>query len=73
MVVSVIQISQKMKNKSFLSIEKYIIECEKTLYHNYKKVFYNILYHNYKKILLIYREKYKKFFVFRLYKFLLET
>ena len=30
---------QKMKNKNLLSIEKNIIECEKTLYYNYKKVF----------------------------------
>ena len=33
------KISQKMKNKSLLSIEKNIIEWEKTLYYNYKKVF----------------------------------
>ena len=31
-------ISQKMKNKSLLSIEKIIIELEKMLYYNYKKV-----------------------------------
>ena len=28
-----------MKNKSLLSIEKYIIELEKTFYYNYKRVF----------------------------------
>ena len=39
MVVNVTKISQKMKNKSLLSIEKTIIECEKMLYYNYKKVF----------------------------------
>ena len=39
MVLSVIKLSQKMKNKSLLSIEKNIIEREKMLYYNYKKVF----------------------------------
>ena len=39
MVVNVTKISQKMKNKSLLSIEKKIIEQEKTLYCNYKKVY----------------------------------
>ena len=39
MVVNVTKISQKMKNKSLLSIEKSIIEREKTLYCNYKKVY----------------------------------
>ena len=39
MVVNVKKISQKMKNKSLLSIQKNIIEWEKMLYHNYKKVF----------------------------------
>ena len=34
MVVNVTKISQKMKNKSFLSIEENIIEPEKTLYYN---------------------------------------
>ena len=32
-------ISEKMKNKSLLSIEKSIIELEKMLYYDYKKVF----------------------------------
>ena len=36
-VMDVTKISQKMKNKSLLSIEKNIIEREKTLYYNYKK------------------------------------
>ena len=42
MVVNITKIFQKMKNKSLLSllsIEKNIIEREKTLYYNYKKVF----------------------------------
>ena len=39
MVVNVTKISQKMKNKSLLSIEKNIIEREKMLYYNYEKVF----------------------------------
>ena len=39
MVVNVTKISQKMKNKSLLSIEKNIVEWEKALYFNYKKVF----------------------------------
>ena len=39
MVLSVTKLSQKMKNKSLLSIEKNIIEQEKMLYYNYKKVF----------------------------------
>ena len=38
MVVNVTKISQKMKNKSLLSIEKYIIEREKTLCYNHKKL-----------------------------------
>ena len=49
-VVNVTKISQKMKNKSLLTIEKNIIEREKTLYHNYKA-------------LLLYMEKYI-FFLF---------
>ena len=39
MVVNVTKISQKIKNKSFLSIENNIKEREKTLYYNYKRVF----------------------------------
>ena len=39
MVLSVTKLSQKMKNKSLLSKEKNIIEQEKMLYYNYKKVF----------------------------------
>ena len=35
--------SQKMKIKSFLNKEKNIIEREKTLYHNYKKMRKRIL------------------------------
>ena len=38
-VVNVTKISPKMKNKSFLSIAKNVIEPEKTLYYNYKKYF----------------------------------
>ena len=38
-VVNVTKISQKMKNKSLLSIESNIIKRERTLYYNYKKVF----------------------------------
>ena len=38
-VVNVTKISQKMKNKSLLSIESDIIKRERTLYYNYKKVF----------------------------------
>ena len=39
MVVNVTKISQKMKNKSLLRIEKNIIESEKMSDYNYKKVF----------------------------------
>ena len=39
MVANVTKIFQKMKNKSLLSIEKIIIEREKTLCYNYKEVF----------------------------------
>ena len=39
MALSVTKISQKMKNKSFVSIEKNVKEREKTLYYNYKKLF----------------------------------
>ena len=38
MVVNVTKISQKTKNKTLLSIEKNIIEREKKLYYDYKKV-----------------------------------
>ena len=38
-VVNVTKISQKMKKTNWLSIEKNIIEREKTRYYNYKKVF----------------------------------
>ena len=38
-VVNVEKISQKMKNKSFLSIEKNIVEREKMIYYNYKEDF----------------------------------
>ena len=38
-VVNVTKISQKMKNKSLLRLEKNIMEREKTLYYNHKKVF----------------------------------
>ena len=38
MVVNVTKISEKVKNKSLLSIEKNIIEWEKTLYYNYNKL-----------------------------------
>ena len=41
MVMKDTKISQKMKNKTWLSIEKNIIESEKMLYYNYKKLFYN--------------------------------
>ena len=34
MVVNVTKSSQKMKNKSFLSIEENIVKPEKTLYYN---------------------------------------
>ena len=39
MIVNDTKICQKMKNKSWLSIEKNIIKGEKTLYCNYKKLF----------------------------------
>ena len=39
MVVSTTKMSQKMKNKCLLSIEKNIIEWEKMFYYNYKKYF----------------------------------
>ena len=39
MMVNIIKISQKMKNKSWLSIEKNIIKWQKMLYYSYKKVF----------------------------------
>ena len=40
MVMNVTKISQKMKSKSLLNIEKDIIEREKTLYYNYKKLLF---------------------------------
>ena len=39
MAVNLTKISQKMKNISWLSIEKNTKEQEKTLYYNYKKAF----------------------------------
>ena len=39
MVVNIKKISQKMRKINWLSIEKNIIEREKMLYYNYKKVF----------------------------------
>ena len=39
MAVNLTKISQKMKKKSWFSIEKNTIEQEKTLYYNYKKAF----------------------------------
>ena len=39
MILNVTKLSQKMKIKSFLNIEKNLIERQKTLYHNDKKVF----------------------------------
>ena len=39
MVVNITKISQKMKNKSLLSIEKNITESEKMPYCNCRKVF----------------------------------
>ena len=39
MVLSVTKISQKIKSKGLLSIEKNITEWEKMLYYSYKKVF----------------------------------
>ena len=39
MVVKDIKIYQKMKNKSWLSIEKNVTKGEKTPYYNYKKLF----------------------------------
>ena len=46
------KISQKMKKINWLSIEKNIIELEKTLYYSYQK------------ILLLYNGKYEKLFSF---------
>ena len=39
MVVNFTKISQNVKNKSFLSIEKKYYKTEKTFYYNYKKYF----------------------------------
>ena len=39
MVVKVTKISQNVKNKSFLSIEKKYYRTKKTLYYNYNKYF----------------------------------
>ena len=39
MVANVTKISQEMKKINWLSIEKSIIELQKTLYYNYKKLF----------------------------------
>ena len=39
MVVKDTKISQKMKNKRWLSIEKNITKWEKSPYYNYKKLF----------------------------------
>ena len=40
MVENVTKIIQKMKNKTLLSIEKIIIELEKALDYNYKKLLF---------------------------------
>ena len=39
MVVNYTKIYEKMKNKSFLSIEKNIVKLEKKLYYDCKKIF----------------------------------
>ena len=41
MVVNVTKISQEMKKINWLSIEKSIIELQKTLYYNYKAILEN--------------------------------
>ena len=40
MVMNITKISQKMKDKNLLNIEKKIIEREKTLYYNYEKLLF---------------------------------
>ena len=40
MVMTATKIFQKMKKINWFSIENYIIEWEKTLYYNYKKIFW---------------------------------
>ena len=56
MVVKVTKISQNVKNKSFLSIEKKYYRTKKTLYYNYNKYFnhenFVSLQGKYKKILI---------------------
>ena len=39
MIANLTKISQKMKNKSLLSIEKNVMQCEKMCCYNYKKLF----------------------------------
>ena len=39
MAVNITKVSHKMKNKSLLSVEKNIIEGEKSFYYHYKKIF----------------------------------
>ena len=60
MVVNVTKISQRMKNKGMLSIEKNIIEWKKTLYYNYKKVF------SFGKFYFFIRKSISNFFLLRL-------
>ena len=40
MVMNITKISQQMKDKNLLNIEKKIIEREKTLYYNYEKLLF---------------------------------
>ena len=56
------KISQKMKNKSLLSIEKKYYTMRKTLYYNYKKV------PELRKFCFFIRESIRNVFLFHLYK-----
>ena len=68
------KISQEIKRINWFSVEKLIIEREKTLYYNYKKVklLYNEKYKKLSSFALMFQKKYKNFFIFMPCKFLPE-
>ena len=57
LVMEVTKISQKIKNKSLLSIGKNIMEWERMLYYNYRKVFLKVFLKKY------FFRKYRKVFL----------
>ena len=58
MVVNVTKTSQKMKNKSLLSIEKEYYRMKKMTYYNYQKLF------QFRKYCFFIRKSIRKFFLF---------